>query len=137
MSDKFVDVMLTEEWSETRQYQGKKVRYRLWNDKGEVYCLKLTDLGEDTYQLDISETLENVDEMVGTIFEIPKVPFDSQYRVILEPDRKDYTLTEIVDNHDYHRNKAADKLKELFRYDDTERLFHDLLRKTEIKWRER
>lgn len=98
MPKKGIHVAITEEWSPPEKEGRTEIRYRIWNKRGKVYCLRQKRNAGEEYEVDVSSTLENVDMDVGEIFDIPDFPFDSQHVIryhdgelkVEEPGKKDY-----------------------------------------------
>ena len=126
-----IETIISKSWSQFYEKDKFRVSYRLWQKKGKTYCLKLTKITEEDYQLEISSSLENIDQPVGVIFEIPDFPFDSQYKMIKQ--NKKYVLIN-SDGESYKQNAAKEKLKELFNYKHSEELFLELFKGTGIKY---
>ena len=123
MDEKGIHVLLSEKWSEKHISHGKQTRYRIWNKKNKLFCLKLT-YEKDEYRVEVSKSLENVDMGMGVIFDIPDFPFDKQYTI-------KYRGDEIELNHKnkyVKGNEAVQEIKKLFSYESIDYLTKDIFK---------
>jgi len=130
MDKKGIHLPLSERWSDWQEVHGKKARYRLWNKRGKTYCLKLVLDSKNNYQIEISNSLENLDTGIEEIFELKEVPFDSQYKLVVK--EKDLAL-KVIGGETYKNKEAEKKLTNLFKYEKPERLLKDLLKETNLE----
>lgn len=115
-----IHTKIDENWSQKYSFQGQNTRYRLWNKKNKVFCLKLVEKNKK-YILEISKSLENVDLEVGVIFDIPEFPFDSQISLIYENNSWKY-------DKNMNNKKIEDEIKNIFSYESIDRLTKDMFK---------
>lgn len=136
MDKKGIHVNITYAWSDPQLVHGKNAKYRMWEKNGQMYCMRLLELSQTRYEIDISSTLENVDAEVGVIFDIPDFAFDAQYILAVNTKPKPaITLSNVDSGARYMGPQADDMLKKLFKYRTSDDLLKDLFENSGVNWK--